>query len=198
MAVRGRPDGRWRPLVARVRRILRVVAVVRGRLVVMRWVVRLVHRRPGRGWRRGLGQARFGVHALGGNDVSECRIVARLWQVQRAPGIVGDQVEMLARRVGDAERLLRQPVRLVPVPVRLPVIVVLVAAAARVRRLAGAPPAAAKGVPSLAFHLPVGEEAPGYPARAPGFAVGPSPHACFPFVPDEDGAGPDRLPLLFR
>ncbi len=65
---------------------------------------------------------------------------------------------MLARRVGDAERLLRQPLGLVPVPVGLPIVVVVVAAAARVGRLAGASPtaAAAQAGSSLALHLPVG------------------------------------------
>lgn len=74
---------------------------------------------------------------------------------------------MLASRVGDAERLLRQPVGLVPIPVRFSIVVVVVAAAARVRSLPGAPPAAAKSVPPLAFHLSVGQKASGYPTGAP-------------------------------
>lgn len=100
--------------------------------------------------------------------MSKSRIKARLWQVERRPsGIVSNQMEVLACRIGDAERLLHESVRLVPVPVGLPVVVVLVAAAARVGCFASTSPAGAKGVPPLAFHLPVRQEAPGHSARAP-------------------------------
>lgn len=47
---------------------------------------------------------------------------------------------MLALRGGDAEGLLHEAVGLVPVAVGLTVVVILVAAAARVWCLAGAPP----------------------------------------------------------
>ena len=104
---------------------------------------------------------------------------------------------MLAGRVGDAERLLRQAVGLVPVTVRFPIVLVLVTTAARVRSLPSASPAAAECVPPLALHLSIGQEAPRHAAGAPRLAVGPSPHACLPFIPDKDGAGPDRLPFLF-
>lgn len=47
---------------------------------------------------------------------------------------------MLALRCGDAEGLLHEAVGLVPVPIGLTVVVILVATAARVWGLAGAPP----------------------------------------------------------
>lgn len=105
-------------------------------------------------------------------------------------------MEVLALRGGDAEGLLHEAVGLVPVPVGLTVVVVLVAAAARVWCLAGAPPRCAEAAAALALHLPVGEEAARYPAGTPRFAVRPPAHAGFPLVPNKDGARPDGLALL--
>ena len=113
-------------------------------------------------------------------------------------GEVRDEVEVLAVGRRDAERLLHQPVRLVPVPVRLAVVVVLVAAAARLGRLARALARAAEAATALPFHLAVRQEASGHPACAPRLAVRPPPHARLPLVPHEHRPGPDRLPLLLR
>jgi hypothetical protein len=98
----------------------------------------------------------------------ESGIHAGLRQVERRPsGVVSDQVEMLACRVGDAERLLHEPVGFVPVSVWFSVVVVFVTAAARIGSLSGTSPACTEGVPPLALHLPVRQEAAGYAAGAP-------------------------------
>lgn len=56
------------------------------------------------------------------------------------PGIVGNQVKVLALGGGDTERLFHEAVRLVSVSVRLAVVRVHVTTAARIWRLAGASP----------------------------------------------------------
>lgn len=103
---------------------------------------------------------------------------------------------MLAGRGGDAKGLLHEAIGLVAVALGLVVVHVLVAVAARLGRLAVASAAGAKAAASLALHFAVGEEAAGDAAGAPGLAVGPATHAGLALVPDEDGAGADRLPLL--
>lgn len=120
---------------------------------------------------------------------------------------------MLACRRRDAEGLLHEPVRLVPVSFGLPLLI-LVTTAARVRRPArrSTPVVASSPLhsghslrrrvvesgPALALHLPVRQEAARDSARAPRLAVCPSSHSRFPLVPHEHRARPDRLPLLFR
>jgi hypothetical protein len=107
--------------------------------------------------------------------------------------VVGDKVEMLATLRGDTEGLLHQPIDLVPVPVWLAVVLVLVATAARVRRLASTAPStglllllllSSKATPTLALHFSVGQEATGHSTRTPRFAVRPSSHPSFSFIPN--------------
>jgi hypothetical protein len=177
VAIRRRSNGRGRPCVAEMRRILRGIAGVLRRVlvvrrlevrkVVVRWVAGL-HRRPRQGRHRRFVEARLGVHALSRSDMSERDISAGLQQVDVASRVVCNQVEMLSRRGGDAEGLLHEPVGFVSIAIRFSVILVLVASAARVRSLPRASPTpAAKGVPPLAFHLPVSQEAPRHTAGAP-------------------------------
>jgi hypothetical protein len=66
--------------------------------------------------------------------VSESGIVGGLGEIGLAmlrSRVVGDEVEVLARRRGDAERLLHEAVCLVAVALRLVVVVVLVASPTR-------------------------------------------------------------------
>lgn len=97
-------------------------------------VGRLLHRRPGecRCLVR-LAHARLGVHALDRDDSSQARVGGWLGQLRLArlrSRVVGNQVEVLARGGGDAERLLHQAVGLVPVSLRFAIVVVLVATTA--------------------------------------------------------------------
>lgn len=95
-------------------------------------------------------------------------------------------MKVLAGRSGDAEGLLHQTVRLVSVALRLAVLLVFVATAARVGSLAGTTSAAAKAATALALHLAVCQEAARNSAGTPRLSIGPSPHAGFPLVPNED------------
>ena len=163
---------------------------------------RLLHRRA-RECRGlvGLAHARLGIHALDRHYASKRRVGGWLRQVGLAglgPGVVGDQVEVLAVGGRDAEGLLHQAVCLVAVPLGLAVVLVLVATAARVGRLAGGAPSRAEASASLAFHLAVRQEAARHAAGAPRLAVRPPPHAGLALIPHEDGARADRLPLLLR
>ena len=137
------------------------------------------------------------------------RIVGRLHQAgcgRVSAGAVTDQMQMLAGRGGDAERLFHQAVRLISTTVRTVVrhVHVRVAPSGAVRRPAGPGPGSGGGGghggggASSTFHLTVGQEAPGDPAGAPGLAVGPTSHTSLSFVPDEDGTGPDRPSFLLR
>lgn len=97
-------------------------------------------------------------------------------------------MEVLASGGGDAKGLLHKTVGLVSISLRLAVILVLVATAARVGRLAGVS-STGEATTSLALHFAVGQEATRHSAGAPRLAVGPSSHAGFSLIPDKDGAG---------
>lgn len=68
-------------------------------------------------------------------------------------------MEVLAVGGGDAERLLHKPIRLVSVALGLAIVLVLVATAARLGRLAGSSLSVGKTTSPLALHLAVGQEA---------------------------------------
>ncbi len=116
---------------------------------------------------RGAGRVvhrRLGVHALDRHNVSQRGIRRRLGELGRVARVVADEVEMLAIRGGDAERLLHQAVGLVSVSVGSFAVhvLVLVAAPSAVGGLAhGAPRGSGNELaPSaLALHLAVGQEA---------------------------------------
>lgn len=95
-------------------------------------------------------------------------------------------MQVLPGRSSDAEGLLHEPIRFVSVPIRLSLVMVLVATAARVGGFTSTSPAAPKTASSLALHLPIGEETTGDAAGTPRFPVGPSPHSRFPLVPNEN------------
>ena len=118
----------------------------------------------------------FRVHAFDGDNVSKGRIGRGLWELRRIwiwSRVVADQMEMLASRGGDAERLLHQPVRLVSVPVRsitIHLLILVASSSTAVRGLASHPPGRwwDKLAPSsLALHLSIREKAAGNPACAP-------------------------------
>jgi hypothetical protein len=136
---------------------------------------------------------RLWIHPFDGYDMSQLGIGCGLWQLGRVgmgPRVVGDKVEVLASRGGDAERLLHQTVLLVAVPIRTVAVhlLVLVAAPSAVRRLACPPSVVELAAATLALHLSVGEEAARHPAGAPRLAIRPSPHAGLALIPHEDGA----------
>lgn len=90
---------------------------------------------------------------------------------------------MLALIRGDAEGLLHEAVWLVAIAVRTAVgVVFLVHHAVAVGILVVTRAA------TLTLHFAVGKEASRDATRTPRFAVGPSSHASFALVPDEDGA----------
>lgn len=127
---------------------------------------------------------RLGVHALLGPDVTQLGVVGWLLQTLRGAGRAGkvaDQVQVLARRCRDAERLLDQAIGLVAVAVGAVVrgVVVLCRGC-----LGGAEGAAA----ALALHLAVRQEAARHAAGAPRLAVRPSSHARLALVPHKDRA----------
>lgn len=189
--------GRRRPGVTRLS-VLRRIRMVMGMLrCYHEW--RLLHRGSCEGGSRvGLSHARLGVHALDGDDASQRGIRSWLGKVGLTglrSGVVRDEVEVLAGRSGDAERLLHQTVGLVSVSLGLAVVLVLVATASRVGRLASVP-SAREATSSLALHFPVGQEAARHSAGAPRLAVGPSSHAGLSLIPHKHRAGSNRLPLL--
>jgi len=107
-------------------------------------------------------------------------------------------MEMLASGSCDAERLLDEPVRLVPIPIRfLLVLVVRDIPAVICGSSVGPPRAAIVTSASLSFHLSVCEEASRYTAGAPRLSVRPSSHARLSLVPNVDGSGSDSLTFFF-
>jgi hypothetical protein len=146
---------------------------------------------------------RLWVHAFDRYNVTQLRVRRGLWQLRRVgmgPRVVGDEVEMLAGRGGDAERLLHQAVLLVAVPVG-PValhLLVLIAAPSAVWSLAG-PSTRRVGelaAATLALHLSICEKASGHSAGTPRLPIRPPPHAGLSLIPHEDRARPDGLALL--
>jgi len=84
-----------------------------------------------------------------------CRGLQELGGLAVRLGEIRDEVEVLAGGRGDAERLLHEPVGLVPVALRLAIVVVVVAAPARFRRLSRCFPLAAESATPLALHFAV-------------------------------------------
>jgi hypothetical protein len=192
VAVRRCRRRRGRPSVTILTVVVRRIRLLVRRIVVL-WrhiVWRLPHGCPGEGGRLiCVSHARLGVHPLDRDDVPESRIIGRLREIRLAwlrAGVVGDEMEMLASRGSDAEGLLHQTIGLVAVTLGLTIVVVLVAGAAAVGRLAGSPAGAAETAPSFALHLSIREKASRDPTGAPRFPIRPSPHASFPLVPNED------------
>jgi hypothetical protein len=143
--------------------------------------------------------ARVRVHALDRSEVAQVGIgggLLEIWLTRGRARVVRNEVQMLAGRSGDAERLLHEPVGLIPVPLRLAVIVILVTVTA-VFRL-GAPFGVAEAAATLSLHLTVGQKAAGHAAGAPRLAVRPTAHARFPLVPNEHRAGSNALAFFFR
>lgn len=99
---------------------------------------------------------------------------------------------MLALVGGDTERLLHQTVWLVAIAIWASVGVVL-----RSHHAVAVGILVETGATTLAFHFTIGEKASRYSTRAPGFAVSPSSHASFAFIPDKDRARLDGLSFLF-
>lgn len=162
----------------------------------------LYHGSTGEGRRRvTIVKTRFGIHALDGSDVTQVRVGSRLGELG-SPGVrsrvVRDEVEMLARRRGDTERLLHETVGFVLVALGATVVLVLVASSTRVGGFCCASSVVAKPAAPLALHLTVGKKASRNPAGTPRLAVSPPPHAGFALVPNENRPGPDGLPLLLR
>lgn len=121
-----------------------------------------LHRGPGQRWRIGFVQTRLGVHSLGRYYLPEGWICTRLRQVRRPwmrSGVVGNQVEMLALRRGDAERLLHKAVCLVSVSLRLS-FQILITVPAAIWCPAIAPTRVAETASPLSFHFSVGQKAP--------------------------------------
>jgi hypothetical protein len=144
---------------------------------------------------------RVWIHPFDGYDMAQLGIRRGLWQLGRVgmgPRVVGDEVEMLARRGGDAERLLHQAVLLVAVPIWAVAIhlLVLVAAPPAVRRLACPSSVVELASATLALHFSVCEEAAGHSAGAPRLAIRPAPHAGLSLIPHEDGARSNGLSFL--
>lgn len=99
------------------------------------------------------------IHALLRSDVAQLRIVGWLLQVLRdgrGAGKVADQVQVLASRGGDAERLLHEAVGLVAIAVRSIIGRLVLAALEPVSVSPGGREAAAA---TLALHLTVSQEA---------------------------------------
>lgn len=145
--------------------------------------------------------ARLRIHAFHRDDTPQSRIRGRMGQfrlARRRSCIIGDEMEVLAIRCGDAKGLLHQAVGFVAVAVRLAVVLVLVTSpAGRIRCLSAHAPQGVEAATSLALHLAVCQEAAGNAACTPGLAIGPAPHTCLPLIPDENRTGPDGLALLF-
>lgn len=170
---------------------------------MLRWHVTCLHRRScdcraGRFMDGGLW-----IHPSDGYNVTQLGIRRRLrefWRVGVRSSVVGDEVEVLAGRGGDAERLLHQAVQLVSVAIRTIAIhlLVLITPPSAVWCLSRSPCWRRRELssPALALHLAVGEKAARDSAGTPRFPIRPPPHAGFPLVPDEDRAGLDGLPLL--
>lgn len=81
-----------------------------------------------------VGQARLGIHAFGRNDAAKTWISCRLRQVGLAwcrPCVIRDKMQVLPAGGGDAEALLHETVRFVPVSVWLALVLILVTATAR-------------------------------------------------------------------
>ena len=117
----------------------------------------------------------FRVQALLRAHMSQRRIRRRLLQVRcgrMRPGVVADQVQMLAGGCGDAERLLHEPIWLVPIPVGTLVAIVapiVVTAARALRRLAGSRHGRLRDTTAstLALHFSVRQEAARYATCTP-------------------------------
>ena len=109
---------------------------------------------------------------------------------------------MLAFGCGNAERLLHQAIRLVPIAIRAFAIHVgiFIARSITIRRL----PTHSSGhrhkvsTASLALHFSICQETPADSTRTPAPSVGPASHARFSFIPHEDGAGLYGLPFFLR
>lgn len=151
--------------------------------------VRRARHGPASDSRRGLGlvDSRLRVHVLGWSNVSQLRVVGRLWEIVRVgAGVVADEMEVLATGRCDTERLLHETVWLVAVAIWA--FAVRVASCGAVRRLAARPLDqwwCWRCASSLALHFSVGQEAARHSARTPRLAVCPSPHAGLALVPHE-------------
>lgn len=133
-------------------------------------------------------QAFLGPHVSQGGIRRGLREADRRWMCAR---VVTDQVQMLARGRGDAERLLHEPVRLVAVAIRTIVhrlAAIVVAASCTVRGLSR--PWSNRmqytAASTLALHLTISQKASRHATCAPRLSIRPPPHSGFPLVPNKD------------
>lgn len=128
------------------------------------------HRSAGDGGRSlCLGDCGLRVHVLRRPNVSQLRVVGRLWEVVGVrAGVVTDEVEVLAAGGCDTEGLLHETVWLVAVPIWA--LTVRVAIRRPLRRLAAGPLDERWcwcGASSLALHFAICQEATRHSACAP-------------------------------